>query len=190
MTDTRLPEHYLTSPGLDALTDPAHRVFVNGLMWSVTHGTDGELTRRSLRWLHPDPLLIGPACVELVAAGLWQEHGEGWLIVGFLDHQSAAADVQASREKAAAARRRQRAHARGDHSLCSPDSCTHAAMSGGDTAPRRGATPEDRTGQDSGYRTKYVTRPSGKTHEHRNTGNSESADDDEWAGLHVVGGAT
>ncbi len=89
------------------------------------------------------------------------------LIVGFLDHQSAAADVRASREKAAAARRRQRAHARGDHSLCSPDSCTDAAMSGGDMAPCRGATPEDRTGQDAGYGTKYVTRAGDKPRDHR-----------------------
>jgi hypothetical protein len=149
VTDTRLPEHYLTSATLDGLSDPAFRVYINGLMWSVTHGTDGGVPRRSLRWLHPDATATGPAVVELAAAGLWTKCVDGWSIPDFLRHQSSATEVQVGRDRAAATKRRQRAHARDDHSLCSPDNCSVVRMSTVDKGSGPGGTPEDRTGQDS-----------------------------------------
>jgi hypothetical protein len=149
VTDTRLPEHYLTSARLDGLSDHAFRVFINSLMWSVTHGTDGAVPRRALRWLHPDATSTPPAVDELVRAGLWAEAPDGWSIPDFLRHQSSAAEVRAGRDRAAATKRRQRAHARDDHSLCSPDNCSVVRMSTVDKGSRPGGTPEDRTGQDS-----------------------------------------
>jgi hypothetical protein len=147
MTDTRLPEHYLTSPALEGLTDSAFRVFINGLMFSVTHGTDGKLAVRSLRWLHPDVPALEPAAAELTAAGLWRRTENGWSIVDFLKWQTPAADVEAGRAKARDNRRRQRKHYRGDHSECTPETCGVVRMSGAtvpSVAPRPLRT-EDRT---------------------------------------------
>jgi hypothetical protein len=97
MTDTNWPEHWLTDPGMNTLTDAAFRVFANGLMWSVTHGTDGELPRSALRWLHPDENALSAAVAELVAVGKWAEDSDGYLIANFLRHQTSAAVIEAAR---------------------------------------------------------------------------------------------
>ena len=54
MTETRFPESFLTDPRIDNLSDAAFRVYVNGEIYSVSHGTDGALTGRALRFLHPE----------------------------------------------------------------------------------------------------------------------------------------
>lgn len=115
MTDTRLAESFLTHPALDALSDAAHRVYVLGLVYAVSHGTDGRLPRRALRYLHPDgaqPVLVD----ELLAAGLWQRTGEDYRVRHFLRYQSSAEQVrlaaearQAQRASEAERKREQRA---------------------------------------------------------------------------------
>ncbi len=99
MTDTRLPEAWLTDPVLDALSSDAIRVFFFGLMWSNTNGTDGVIPERVLRLLHPDGKRQD--CVEeLVAARLWrvQQSAGTYRVVGFLDHQTSAAEMEAKRK--------------------------------------------------------------------------------------------
>ncbi len=107
MTDTRLPEYFLTSPVLDSLTDAAFRVFINGLVCSVAHGTDGHLNTRALRLLHPD----GPRydlVEDLLAIGLWRAVDGGYEIAKFLDHQSSAEQVAKGRAADRERKRRQR----------------------------------------------------------------------------------
>jgi len=118
VTDTRLAESFLTHPALDELSDGAHRVYVQGLVYAVGHGTDGLLPRRSLRFLHPE----GPRpanVAELVAAGLWSAVGDGYEVRNFLRYQSSAEQVrlaaearQAGRDAAAEKKREQRAGAK------------------------------------------------------------------------------
>lgn len=157
MTDTRWPEHWLTDPVMDALSDPAYRVFGNGLMWSVRAGTDGAIPGRALRFLHPDAGLAGRAAAELVACGRWTTTADGWVILGFLDHQSSAAEIEDARAEARDKKRRQRAgvekqHVRGDHSGCTTENCSTLRPEGrppGRAEGRPPGVPEDRTGQDS-----------------------------------------
>jgi hypothetical protein len=152
VTDTRLPEHYLTDPRLDALDDAAYRVFINGLMWSVTHGTDGVLPALALRWLHPDAGRVTGAAQTLVAAGLWTQTGNGHMVRDFGKHQSSAETVEHMRKQARERKERQRRHERGDHSLCRPEHCESLSRNGvtRDSSPSHGVTgrvtTEDRTG--------------------------------------------
>jgi hypothetical protein len=114
MTDTRLPENFLTDPRIDNLSDAAFRVYVNGEVYSVSTGTDGALTARGLRFLHPegsDQAIVR----ELVDAGLWHPTSHGWDIADFLLRQTPAAvvrklrdEAKESRAKAAERKRRQR----------------------------------------------------------------------------------
>jgi hypothetical protein len=70
LTDARLPAEWLTDPRFDALSDRAYRTFCGSLQWANEQGTDGLLTRRSLRFFHPegvDAATLG----ELIDSGLW-----------------------------------------------------------------------------------------------------------------------
>lgn len=146
MTDTRLPEHFLTSPTLDGLTSDAFRVYVNGLMWSVTHGTDGLLPERSLRFLHPDGKRPEVA-VELVAAGLWEHDDAGYHVPDFLRYQTPAEQVERSRAFTRERKRRQRDRECADD----PDEDNLSVSRVTDRVTERvtaAVTSEDRTGQD------------------------------------------
>lgn len=104
MTDARLAPSFLTNPKIDAMTDAAFRVYTLGLVWSVAHGTDGEIPGRALRYLHPD----GPeksVVDELVACGRWEPQSDGWRIHDFLDYQTPADVVKQLAEE----RKQQRA---------------------------------------------------------------------------------
>lgn len=152
MTDTRLPEHYLTSPVLDGLTADAFRVFINGLLWSATHGTDGLLPERALRYLHPDgnrPELSA----ELIAAGLWDHDDDGYHVPDFLKYQTPAAQIEQARALARERKRRQRERESGDDGESSPD-LSVSRVTGRVTAR---VTSEDRTGQAAVKGTTYET---------------------------------
>jgi hypothetical protein len=43
MTDARLPDKWLLSPTLDALSHPAWRVWARALMWCNQQGADDEI---------------------------------------------------------------------------------------------------------------------------------------------------
>ncbi len=104
MTDTRLPESWLTNAVIDALSSDALRVHFLGLMWSNANGTDGLIPDRALRYLHPDGKRQD--CLdELTAANLWQQETGGHRVIGFLDSQTPADEME---EKRKIARERQR----------------------------------------------------------------------------------
>jgi hypothetical protein len=113
MTDTRLPDRWLTDRRIQRLTDRAYRAFFNALMWSVANRTDGII--------EPEDLALIPGftpCVEdeLVAAGVWIERNEGWLIADFGGTQTTRAEHQLlehMRTKAREKKARQRAVAAG-----------------------------------------------------------------------------
>lgn len=104
MTDTRLAESFLTHPTIDGLSDAAHRVYTNGLVYAVAGSTDGRLPQRALRLLHPDGT-TKTVVKELVNAGLWTAVGDGFEVRNFLRYQSSAEQVK----QAAEARQQQRA---------------------------------------------------------------------------------
>lgn len=107
MTDARLVEGFLTNPKIDVLTDAAFRTYVNGLVFSVSAGTDGLLAERALRLLHPDGARADVVS-ELVDGRLWEPVASGWRIHDFLKHQTKAEQVERSRELARLRKERER----------------------------------------------------------------------------------
>lgn len=155
MTDTRLPEHFLTAPTLDGLSSDAFRVYVNGLMWSVTHGTDGLLPERSLRFLHPEGKRPELAA-ELVATGLWERDDAGHHVRDFLDFQTPAEQVERARAFTRERKRRQRDRECADDP--DGDNLSVSRVTGRVTERvTSGVTSEDRTGQAVVEETNYET---------------------------------
>lgn len=106
MTDARLPGRWLNDPDLLDLSDRLWRVHTGALMWSAEQGTDGAISARVLRLLHPDGATADDARA-LIAAGLWTAAGTGYQVTEWAPVQSLAADVERGR---AANRERQARH--------------------------------------------------------------------------------
>jgi hypothetical protein len=101
-------------------------MYLEGLVWSNKQGTDGHIPRHAVRRVTDEEDPIG-AAAELVDAGLWEETGDDWSIVGFLEDQPSRADVERIQTLARDRQRRQRQHRGGDHSLCDPRYCQAAS---------------------------------------------------------------
>jgi hypothetical protein len=123
MTDARFPERWLNDRRIVRLPDDAFRLFVLSLAWSVANRTDGVLSDEDLSLLPG----AAPQCARRLARdGLWERAGGRWLITVYEATQTTAAEL-ASLDTARAAdrarKRRERAHGRGDHSLCGNRLC-------------------------------------------------------------------
>lgn len=143
MTDARMPERWLSDRRLLRLSDPAFRLFVLGLMWSVANRTDGTL--------YDDDLLLMPtvdaaSAAELAKAGLWQRERDTWIVADFATTQTSADELsalEAMRKSARERKARERARIRArDMSRDSPDD-------GHGDAHRTGQDRQDRTGKGS-----------------------------------------
>jgi hypothetical protein len=98
MTDSRLPDRWLTNHSYLDLSDTSWRLFTYGLMWSNQQGTDGRIPKSCLRVL--GQTVDGIAVNELIAAGKWVETFDGFQFVGDWEAdlgQSWAGDVENKR---------------------------------------------------------------------------------------------
>jgi hypothetical protein len=108
MTDARFPERWLNDRRLQMTPPSAYRLFGNGLMWSVANRTDGHIQASCFP-------LIPHACEadakELERVSLWLDDGHGgWVIAGFEETQTTAADLAHLAEQRRKNRDRQRRH--------------------------------------------------------------------------------
>lgn len=110
--DDSFPEHLKV---ID-LTDGAFRLYVEGLCYAARNLTDGALPKAAVRRLTGGDRRAN----ELVAAGLWDEDGPGWVIHDYLDFNPSAGQVNA--ERAAARERKARSRSR---SKPHPDAVSH-----------------------------------------------------------------
>lgn len=108
--DARLPERWLNDRRLLLLTDPAFRLFVTGLMFSVANRTEGYLSDRDLKLI---PGATEPHYADEIAdVALWRRLDGGWKFTEWDGVQSsleelAAVDQRRIRERDK--KRRQRA---------------------------------------------------------------------------------
>ncbi|GAA1399459.1 hypothetical protein GCM10009613_55070 [Pseudonocardia kongjuensis] len=107
MTDARYPERWLNDRRILRLSDPAHRLFVLALAWSVSNRTDGALQLDDLRLI---PGVDHTGTAELVEAGLWLTGPHGWQITDFAITQTTAAQLAGLEHKRAVDRDRQARH--------------------------------------------------------------------------------
>lgn len=98
---TRLDDGFHQHPKILALSDAAHRLFVDTLNWAVANLTDGHVPTYlpNVCLPHGNTKTRRGAAGELVAAGLWTLNGDGWLIHDFDVYQETKEEVQARREK-------------------------------------------------------------------------------------------
>lgn len=91
VTDVRLPEKWLNDRRLVKLSDPAYRLFVASLLWSVTNRTDGMIETADLPTIpHVDTSHVS----ELVAGRLWRDISGGWVIADYSATQTARGELE------------------------------------------------------------------------------------------------
>lgn len=134
MSDFRFAGRWLNDRRVMSLTGDDFKAFVTAGTWMVENRTDGHITADDLDFV---PRFNHASIPRLIIAGLWTEHGDGWLMLDYSDTQTSRSEFEtldnarrASREK----KQRQRARKK-DVPGDSP----------GDMSP---GTTQDRTGQD------------------------------------------
>jgi hypothetical protein len=125
MTWTKLGSEFITDPVMLALPRGARLLHIEATIWSNQHGTDGRIPAHVLRRIS-DEDETHEAAKALIAAGLWSEQLDGWLIADFLENQPSAEDVERTRHLDRQRQRRKRQHRNGDHSLCDTKYCRTA----------------------------------------------------------------
>jgi 5-methylcytosine-specific restriction endonuclease McrA len=111
VTDTRLPDRWLSDRRIQRLTDAGFRSFVTALMWSVANRTEGVIEEGDLTLMGFSGFRAG-AEDEFVQAGLWIEieprDGERrWQIEPFTATQTSRDQLQVLDRARAAGRQRQ-----------------------------------------------------------------------------------
>lgn len=111
MAWVKLDDHFNEHPKVARLS-PAWRplavfLHINGLCWCNTHLTDGRIPKSLVSRLAPEieclemhgrgPLQAAHVAEELVAVGLWEDHGDEYLIHDFHDFQPTRREVLARR---------------------------------------------------------------------------------------------
>jgi len=92
-----LDDNYPDHPKVDALSDGAFRLHTSGLCYCAKNTTDGVVTKDRVRRLTPS---YRPALVtELIDAGLWMPHPDGYEIHDYLDWNKSKAWWDEKREK-------------------------------------------------------------------------------------------
>ena len=143
MTDSRLPERYLTDRRILRLTDTERNSYIMGTLWSVSNRTDGRIERDDLQFIPTFNLASIPA---LTRTGLWSEETEGWVDTEFDKVQTSKDDLEVldnARRADRVKKARQRAHKKGDHALCEPGECRETTGNTPSFPPSPGDSPGD-----------------------------------------------
>jgi hypothetical protein len=112
----KVDDGFWSHPKTATLSDAAVTLWVRSGAYSCQHLTDGVIARPVLR-------LVGTeaAASELVAAGLWLDHPEGWAFHDWADYQPTKEDVEADRAAARERMRERRRNKRGKFAGSSPE---------------------------------------------------------------------
>lgn len=107
MTWVRLDDGFADHPKIEAAGPMAAWLHVAALCYCARHLTDGRVPKVKARRLVdiPSP---GKHIAALVAAGLWLDDGDDYVIHDYLDYQPSRAQVEVEREKERDKKRRQR----------------------------------------------------------------------------------
>lgn len=97
MVWAKIDDHADEHPKLVALSDAAHRLWFNALMYCCRNLTDGFVPKNMLRKL-TSANAPGKLTGELERQGLWESAEGGWQIHDFLTYQPSKVKVLAERE--------------------------------------------------------------------------------------------
>jgi len=90
VTDARFPERWLNDRRISRLSDPAFRLHVTALVWSVGNRTDGVIDDSDLTLI---PRVDTARVAELDKAGLWRRERDYWVIVDFDGSQTTSNEL-------------------------------------------------------------------------------------------------
>lgn len=93
----RLDDGFWHNEKLEKVSDRAHRLYVRGISLASAMATDGIISRQKLRILDQKPSVAD----ELVQAGLWEIHEEGWIIHDYVAHNTSSEERQNKARNAA-----------------------------------------------------------------------------------------
>lgn len=103
MTDTRMPQRWITDTRFTRLSGDAFKLFTFGLMFSVANRREGLLLDDDL----PDlPRVSLDRASELERAGLWTRESAGWRIAEHAATQTSITELEAAERARIAARER------------------------------------------------------------------------------------
>ena len=119
MTWAKISDTFIDDPVLLGLPRGVRHLYVEGIVWSCKHETDGRIPRHVLARItdEPEPHEVAG---HLVAASLWHATDDGYEVVDFLANQRSADEMGVSRANSRARQERHRRHQNRDHSLCDP----------------------------------------------------------------------
>lgn len=92
------------------LSDAAFRLFVSGLCYCARNLTDGRIPKPAANRLLGKG--INGAAKALLAAGLWENHGDAYVVHDYLEHQRSRAQIEEERRSSRERQRRHRAKSR------------------------------------------------------------------------------
>ena len=138
MTWAKITDTFNDDPVLLRLTRGIRLVYIEAIIWSCKHETDGRIPGHVLGRITDEPQ-PEQAAAQLVAAGLWTISADGFEITGFLTDQRSAEEIDKGRARGRERQERLRRHRIGDHEPCDPRYCT-TARSGVSNAVTNGVT--------------------------------------------------
>ncbi len=101
MTWARLDDGFDEHPKIDGLSDGAFRLHVTAIVASARNLTDGHVVATKVRRLTPN--YEPEHLAELLDAGLWERHGDDYVVHDFLDYNPSREQVIADRERRSSA---------------------------------------------------------------------------------------
>ena len=173
MTWTKLGDEFL--PAAAELTDGEYRTHVEALIWSSWRMLDLQISKGDVKRFAESPD-VEAAIKGLVAKDWWEDRGDAWYVgLRWPEWQQSREQVTNRKAYLTEAKRRSRAHRKGDHSLCLPgcggstvastvdpgrDGNAFAPPPGGAKAPFSGSTVDRTVDRSRGKRTATKAPPS------------------------------
>jgi hypothetical protein len=103
----RFDDNYSTHPKVRDLSVAAELLDMRAIIAAARHDTDGVISRPTLKTISHQITRLHQRVDELVAAGRWATHPDGWVVHDFLKYNPSKAQREAQRE---AGRERVRKH--------------------------------------------------------------------------------
>lgn len=111
MSWLRIDDGFIEHERIDPLSDRALRLHVAALCHCARNLTDGHVTEKNTKVLRARASNATQRHIdELLAAGVWQKNGDGYVIRDYLDYNPAAEKVREERASAAERMRNVRAN--------------------------------------------------------------------------------
>lgn len=102
MTWARFDDKTWRNRKVRRLSDAAHRIWTDSIIYSCEHLTDGQIEPADFEEIALSRHKKAKIAAELEAAGLWTPAGDGWVINDFGEFNPSRAQVVAKRERDAA----------------------------------------------------------------------------------------